>query len=189
MKKSVAAISVAALLGLGYFAAGSTAHAADYPDQPLTVSAPGTVTSGSTFTAKCEVEGGNEYFFEYEGDEKSDEGDTGAVTFKAPKVSEETDTTLTCEAETDEAPVAASVADIAVPMARVGPTSQTITVVPRGSDDDDDDDSDNGSDNASGSGGLPDTGAGNTIPLLIVGGVLFAAGGAAVVTARRRQTA
>ena len=181
MKKSVAAISVAALLGLGYFAAGSTAQAADYPDEPLKVSAPGEVTSGGTFTAKCQVPDGREYFFEYEGDEKSDEGATGAVTFKAPKVSEETDTTLTCTAETNDATVSASLADFAVPMAPVGPVSRTITIVPRGSDDDDD--------NGSGSGGLPDTGAGNTIPLLIVGGVLVAAGGAAVVTARRRQTA
>ncbi len=170
MKKSVAALGLSALLSLGYF--GASAAQADYPDLPLTLSASGTVTSGASFTATASAPGGADFTFTYEGDTKTDSGDTGSATFTAPKVTVKTETTLSVSAETDEAPVAASLTDFAVPLASVGPITKTITVVPAGT----------------GDGSLPDTGAdSNTVPLLLVGGLLVAVGGTAVVSARRRQ--
>ncbi len=173
MKKSVAALGLGALLSLGYFGA-SAAQAADYPDLPLAVSAPGSVTGGDSFTVKATVAGGADFTFEYEGDTKTDSGETGSASFKTPKVTKPTTTTLIITAETDDVPVAASLTDFAVPTALIGPITKTITVLPPGTD--------------SSSGSLPDTGAsGNVVPLLLVGSMLVIVGGRAVYVARRRQ--
>lgn len=213
MNKSFSVAAAAALLSSGLVLGTSlTSSAGEYPDNPLTLSAPNIVGAGEEFTATAAFVGGEQgtFVFEYEGQQETDSGTEGSADFVAPEVEEPTVTTVNAAGvalgaqssalgRSGESLVAAPLGAVAAgPEVGDFTAQEDVCVVPQGSDEvcpgfgDDEGGAGSGSDNNAGASGdsaaLPDTGANDSlIPLALAGGVLLALGGGAVVVTRRRR--
>lgn len=172
LKLAGAAVSAAilALVPIG-------AAQAVYVDPTMDLSASKTtVVEGTTFTARATANLTCDWTLSFSGTAETGSGKAFSTEFTAPDVDKKTKLPLvgTCgydDVAPSAAPAAASASAGVVPVAtRQLSRTITITVLPKGGDDD---------------AALPDTG-GPELTLLLIGGALVVAGGAVTVAARRR---
>lgn len=135
-----------------------------------------TVIEGSTFTASASSNiSCDTWTLSFDGTAEKGSGKAFSTGFTAPDVTKKTKLPLvgTCDyddADLSSAPAAANAAAVVPAASRALSRTITITVLPKGAEDD---------------GALPDTG-GSNLSLLLIGGMLVVAGGGVTYAARRR---